>query len=210
MKDTGEGKSTTYIDTPNGIITENGTWFRTTEDSLREFAGELVDHEPVQRLLSSADLWLAFPANLSLWLIPIALWQLNPFIATGSILLLYILLKISGPFYTSHSLSFIPSLINRLELQAILYFFFLTILLQSGLYSTAIFGFILFVLFRWGVVKKILDPILKAINGKIYKVSYEDKVLRSVIVKKSMKYRTTLKEVTDIESSIVRKIVGRQ
>jgi len=210
MKDTGEGRSTTYIDTPNGIITEKGTWFRTTEDSLKEFAGELLDHESVQKLLSSADLWLSFPSNLSLWLIPMALWQLNPLIATGSIILLYMLLRISGPFYTSHSLSFISSVLNRLELQAILYFFFLTILLQSGVYSTAILGFILFVLFRWGVIKKMLDPVLSAINGKIYRVSYEDKVLRSVIVKKSMKYRTTLKEVNDIESSVMRKIVGRR
>ena len=210
MKDTGDGRSTTYIDTPNGIITEKGTWFRTTEDSLKEFAGELLDHESVQQLLSSADLWISFPSNLSLWLIPAVLWQLNPLIATCSIILLYMLLRISGPFYTSHNLSFISSLLNRLELQAILYFFFLTILLQAGQYSTAILGFILFVLFRWGVIKKMLDPVLNAINGKIYKVPYEDKVLRSVIVKKSMKYRTTLKEVNDIESSIMRKIVGRR
>ena len=210
MKDTGDGRSTTYIDTPNGIITEKGTWFRTTENSLREYAGALLNHEPIEKLISSADLWLSFPINLSLWLIPLVLWQLNPLIAAGSILLLYMLLRISGPFYTSHSLSFIPSLLNRLELQAILYFFFLTIQLQSGLYSTAILGFTLFVLFRWGVIKKMLDPVLSRINGKIYKVPYEDKVLRSVIVKKSMKYHTTLKEVNDIESSVMRKIVGRQ
>ena len=55
-----------------------------------------------------------------------------------------------------------------------------------------------------------LDPVLNAINSKIYKVPYEDKVLRSVIVKKSMRYRTSLKEVSDIESSIMRKIIGRQ
>ena len=49
MKDTAQGRSATYIDTPKGIFTSNGTWFRVTEDSLKEYAGELLEHESLGR-----------------------------------------------------------------------------------------------------------------------------------------------------------------
>ena len=119
------------------------------------------------------------------------------------------ILGITGPFYTNHSFSIVATLLNRVILQAILFFVFLTLSLQAGSFISAAVGFGLFISFRWGIVSKILDPVLSKLKSWIYNIPYEDKVLRSLIIKKSMKYRTPLAEVNEIELSLMRKIVDR-
>ncbi len=40
---------TTFVDTPEGIFTASGVWFRTREDSLYAYAGPVFDREPLAR-----------------------------------------------------------------------------------------------------------------------------------------------------------------
>ena len=208
MKDSKKRRSPTYIDTPRGLLTEMGTLFSTTEDSLKKYAGELIDHEPVEKLLACADSWLRFPSNFSLWLTPVLLWYFHPALAVGVVLLSYVALSVIGPLYVNHTLSFVPNVLNQVALQFVLYLIFLSIFLQAGDYMAAIVGFVFFVLLRWGIIKKSFSPILMWVRKKLYTVPYEDKVLKSLIVRKSMKYRTELLEVHEIEMSIMRKISG--
>ena len=206
MKDYKTERSPTYIDTPHGILTQMGTLFSTTEDSLKEYVGELIVHEPIEKLLANADLWLRFPLNLSLWLTPLLLWQINPIIASGMVLIIFIMLSVSGPIFVNHTLSFIPFVLNQVLLQFLLYSLFLSFFLLSSNILAASLGVIFFVLFRWGIIKKAFEPVLKWITKKLYAVPYEDKVLKSLIVKKSLHYRTVLPEVNELEMSIMQKI----
>lgn len=208
MKDTGERLKTTYIDTPTGIFTQRGTWFRTTEKSLKEYASELLKYESVDTLISGAELWLRFPLNFSVWITPLVLWQFDLGVSSLIIISFYLILGIVGPLYTSHYLSPIVRFLNYLLPQAVLYILFLSYSLQLGNVVIAISGFLFFVLFRWGIISKVLNPFLKWAHRKLYKIPYEDKVLRSLIVKKSLKYHTSLSEVNEIESRIMKKING--
>lgn len=208
MKDTGERPKTTYIDTPTGIFTQAGTWFRTTEESLKEYAGELLQFESIESLISNAELWLRFSINLTLWMIPLILLKFAPVTGILIVLGLFVLLGITAPLYTSHYLSPVARILNYTLLQLIVYAVFLSLVLQAGDYTTPIIGFLLFVLFRWGITTKIFSPILKWMRVNLYKIPYEDKVLRSLIVRKSLKYRTSLAEVNEIEKMIMRKGKG--
>ena len=208
MKENKKGSSPTYIDTPNGILTQHGTVFRTTEESLRRYAGELTKHESFEKLLTHADMWLRFPLNCALWLAPFLIWQISVIPAIGILLLCFVILSITGPFYVNHTFSAVVKASNQVVLQFFLYFIFLSYFLMSGNYTAALLCLGVFIAFRWGMVSKILHPVSSKLNHLMYNAPYADKVLKSLIVRKSMKYRAELPEVLEVEKSILRKISG--
>ena len=69
---------TIFVDTPEGIFTASGVWFRTREASLYAYAGPVFDHEPLPRLLTQAEVWLRSPQTLALWLLPLLLFTMSP------------------------------------------------------------------------------------------------------------------------------------
>ena len=81
---------TTFVDTPEGIFTASGVWFRTREASLHAYAGLVFDREPLTRLLTQAELWLRSPLTLTLWLLPLLLFVITPLQAVLAALVVYI------------------------------------------------------------------------------------------------------------------------
>ena len=208
MKGIGD-KPPNYIDTPTGIFTSNGTWFRTTETLLADYADELLQRESVEALITATEVWLRVPMNTALWMMPLFLWYYGPIVAMSAIILIFIVLSVIGPYYTSHNGFFIANFLNGTLLQALLYLIFLSYVFQLGLYAMGIVGIFTFVLLRWGLVSKGLTPVILWLNKRIYSIPYNDKMLKSVIVKKSMKYRIGLQEISAIELSIMKKIQSR-
>lgn len=208
MKENVNRSSSTYIDTPSGILTQKGTLFHTTEESLRKYAGELTKYESVEKLIACADVWLRFPLNFALWSTPFLLWQVQDLYACAIILAFFLILSITGPYYVNHTFSAIAKALNQVALQFLLYFFSLSYFLMSGNYTTALLSLGFFVLLRWGLVNKVFNPIFSRLTKLFYNAPYSDKVLKALIVRKSMKYHTELPEVLEVEKSILRKLSG--
>ncbi len=96
---------TTFVDTPEGIYTASGVWFRTREDSLYAYAGPVFDREPLARLFTQAEVWLRSPMTLALWLLPLLLFMLSPLQAALAALVVYVGWESLGPSFVSRTVS---------------------------------------------------------------------------------------------------------
>ena len=67
-----------YRDTPQGILTESGVWYRTTVALLNEYAAEVFEREPIEVHLARADTWIRSPHTLSAWLLALGLIYYAP------------------------------------------------------------------------------------------------------------------------------------
>ena len=87
----------TYVDTPQGIYTDALIWFRTREAWLKEYAGAVLEHRPIDKLLYDAAVWLRSPQVLALWLLPVLLIIVDPLRAGVATLVVYLAWQLLGP-----------------------------------------------------------------------------------------------------------------
>ena len=75
-----------YVDTPAGLLSADGTHYRTTEPLLREYAGPVVEAVGLGTLLQRAGVWLRSPQTITTLLLPVLL--LMPVVLPMPVLLL--------------------------------------------------------------------------------------------------------------------------
>ena len=195
-----------FVDTPQGIFTASGTWFRTTEALLEEFAGPVLEREGIDRLTSMADRWLRSPATITIWLLPVLLWQLGVLPSLAIALGLYFLLAIWGPLFIGYWVDPILRGLDYIALQALWYILALSFFALLDRFDLLAAGLTFFVMMRWGLVKKITDPLTLRVHQKLYSIPYPDQMLRSVVVRSAMKHGFTLPELEKMERSILERL----
>lgn len=195
-----------FLDTPRGIFTASGTWFRTTEASLKEYAGPVIEHEPVERLMAMAERWLRSPATIVVWIFPILLWYLGIWPAVLLSLGIYVLFAAWGPVIVSYWAHRYLRILDHVLPQAVWYISSMSFFAMMDRLDLMAAGLILFVFMRWGLVAKALDFILKRLHKALYAVPYPDQVLKSVILRSAMKHRVAMPELDRIERFILSQI----
>ena len=206
MKAPSSAMASSFVDTPKGIFTASGTWFRTTEALLEEYAGALIEHVSVERLMTIAERWLRSPGTLVLWLAPPLLGMLG--IAPAILILagVYLLLAIWGPVFVNWWVQPLLGLLDHVLFQAIYYVVALSIFSLTEDFGLMGIGLALFILVRWGLVARLAEPLLKRLHRSLYAVPYADQILKSVIVRAAMKHRVSLPEIDRIERSILNQL----
>lgn len=196
----------TFIDTPKGIFTASGLWFRTTEAALADYAGPLVDREPISRLLENAALWLRSPGTIILWATPFLLWYMGPLQTTLINLFLYVLFALWGPVLASHLVLPVMRVMAHVLTQALLYVLSMSFFAMQGHFDLLIYGLVLFILVRWGLVGQAFDKVLTPLRNRLYKVPYADQMLKAVVIRAAMSHRVSLPELDRIEHFILKQL----
>ena len=194
---------TTFVDTPEGIYTASGVWFRTREDSLYAYAGPVFDHEPLARLFTQAEVWLRSPMTLALWLLPLLLFMLSPLQAALAALVVYVGWESLGPSFVSRTVSGVFRVLDLVLLQAAYFVLTLSVLAAQEQFAALWVGLGGFILLRWSLVRMVTQPVVKRIWATLYKMPVPDQVLRSFIIRAALKYRVSLPELDRIEQEIV-------
>ncbi len=194
---------TTFVDTPEGIFTASGVWFRTREDSLYAYAGPVFDREPLARLFMQAEVWLRSPMALALWLLPLLLFMLSPLQAALAALVVYVGWESLGPSFVSRTVSGVFRVLDLVLLQAVYFVLTLSVLAAQEQFAALWVGLGGFILLRWSLVRMATQPVVKRIWATLYKMPVPDQVLRSFIIRAALKYRVSLPELDRIEQEIV-------
>ena len=194
---------TTFVDTPKGIFTASGVWFRTREESLYAYAGPVFDREPLARLFTQAEVWLRSPMVLALWLLPLLLLVLTPLQAALAVLVVYVGWESLGPSFVSRSVVRVFRVLDVVLLQALYFVLTLSVLAAQDRFTAVWVGLGGFILLRWGLVRMAAQPVVKRIWATLYAMPVPDQVLRSFIIRAAMKYRVSLPELDRIEQEVV-------
>ncbi len=194
---------TTFVDTPEGIYTASGVWFRTREDSLYAYAGPVFDREPLARLFMQAEVWLRSPMTLALWLLPLLLFMLSPLQAALAVLVVYVGWESLGPSFVSRTISGVFRVLDLVLLQALYFVLTLSILAAQEQLAALGVGLGGFILLRWSLVRMVTQPVVKRIWATLYKMPVPDQVLRSFIIRAALKYHVSLPELDRIEQEIL-------
>ena len=144
--------------------------------------------------------------NLAIVIAPILLHTLEMPLAVGGLLGIFLLTSVLGPVLVSHNLFPLAKGIDFVGVQALLYTAFLSYAAMNGKFLIFFAGISIFVGFRWGIVQWLSRPIIKQCHRFMYRVPYEDQILKSVIIRASMKYRTELNELVEMEKALINKI----
>ncbi len=194
---------TTFVDTPEGIFTASGVWFRTREASLHAYAGLVFDREPLTRLLTQAELWLRSPLTLTLWLLPLLLFVITPLQAALAALVIYIGWESLGPSFVSRSVVQVFRVLDLVLLQALYYVLAMSVLAAQQQFAMLWVGLGGFIVLRWGLVRMATQPVIKRIWATLYRMPVPDQVLRSFIIRAALKYRVSLPELDRMEQEIL-------
>ena len=199
-----------YHNTPQGILTESGVWYRTTVDLLNEYAAEVFEREPLEVHLARSDTWIRSPHTLSLWLLALGITYYNPWQFAPVVLFFFLIWQVLAPALVNRSLFPFLRVLDAVLLQAILYAGVMSALAMSGQYQAVAVGLVGFILIRWGVLTYATRPLVGHLWKAMYKLPIPDHVLRAFIVRSALRNGISLMDFKDIERSIVQNVLKKK
>lgn len=194
---------TDFVELPNGIFTADGVWFHTSESLLEEFAPGVLDRRPLRQLLADATIWLSLPVTATAWLLPIYLLVIEPLVAGLAGLLTWIFLSILAPFVVFPSLIRIVRLLSHPIGQGLFYVTMLSYFATGDQFAAAGVGMAGFILLRWGLVDRVLLPVVRLLPTPGPELPRSDQVLRNLIVRNAMRFGVDMPEIDRMERRIL-------
>ncbi len=209
MFGSGSSREVEFADTGRFIVTDHGTVYSSTEVSLEEYAPGLLDRVPLGRVLEESDLWLRLPMNLSLWVLPAGLLQGGPWIGATGMVSMYVAAAVLTPSGFSVYAVPVARLLDRVTLQALYFILTLSIMAQTGRFPELWTGVAGFVVLRWSLLSRLLEPAVERAARALYRMPVADQVLRSVITKHAIRLGISIPSLKRIEDD-VRSLTGGQ
>lgn len=191
-----------YVATRNGIFTETGTWFAATEESIEQYAAGVLAVRPLPRLLADADVWLRGSTIVALWSLGIFLLLLPPVVASIASLTLYAAWSIIGPSFVSRVGARLLRVADNVLLQGLAFVILLSLLASAGSMAAVWIGLGGFIVYRWGIIQRLIDPLLRPIQRSLYELPVPDQVLRAFIVRIALKHGLDVPQIREIERGI--------
>lgn len=196
-----------YVDTPKGIFTASGIWFRTREASVQSYAAGVLEHESLGGLLSQAEVWLRSSQSVAIWALPLFLFTLPVIPAIGATLFLFLGWSVLGPSFVSRALLQGFKILDLVFLQGVYYVATMSLAAMQGQFVLLWIGLAGFILLRWGILAKGVEPLLKLAWDKVYSLPVPDHVLRSLIVRAALAHRVSLPELEAIERDVAKRVL---
>ena len=192
-----------YYNTPQGILTESGIWYRTTVDLLNEYAGELFEREPLAMHLARSDTWIRSPHTLSLWLLALGILYYHPLQLVVAIPFFFLLWQIVAPALVSRTAIFLLRVLDAVILQAVLYAGVMSVLALSGQYESVAVGLVGFICLRWGILTYLTRPIVVRCWKIMYKLPVPDHILRAFMIRSALRHGINLAGFEEIEQNVI-------
>jgi len=192
-----------YVDTPYGIFTAEGIWFHIREEGLRTYAAALLDDVSLEQLLQRAALWMRSPQIITLWVLPVALWFLPPVAAALLVPGLFMTWRVLSPSVVSEVAARVADWLDIAVVQGLFYVFVLSALAAQGRYTALAVGLVGFVLLRWGLIERALQPLVQPLVDALYALPLPDQILRAFIVRMALNRRLSLPQLDAMQQDIL-------
>lgn len=191
-----------YVDTPMGLLGRGGTHFHTTESLVDEFAGPLLDKEPLATYVDRAEVWLDAPRALAVTLLPVWLWVLPWPVALVATLATYVLWALASPALASRGAVALVRVLAHPVVQAGLLVVALSLLAREGRYAAVWTGLGVFVAFRVGLVERVLGGPLATAQARVYPLPVPDQVLRAFLTRGAIRHGVSLPGLGEIDAHV--------
>lgn len=199
-----------YVDTPYGIMTAGGRWYHVTEEDVRNYADEVLDHVPLEQLLQWADVWAESAETVVLWALPPMLWWLPLDWAVAGALLLYVGWALASPALPSLFAVRGVAALDHVLAQSVYYVVTLSAIAAAGLHAAVAAGLTGFVLLRWDVLRWASGYVLRPLRRRLYPLPVADQILRGLIIRVALKHRLSVPQVREITEDILDNWHGHQ
>lgn len=190
------------LETPQGIFTASGVWFATTREAVERYAGGVLEHESLERLIERADVWLRSPETITVWLLPIFMLVIDPLPAALAATTVYVAWKVLGPSAVSRWFERVLAAGDLVWLQGAYYVGILSYFAASGQYAAVWVGLAGFIVVRWGLLSRAAVPLVKPMQRSLYDLPIPDQILRGFIIRTAMAHRLSLPQLHRIEKQI--------
>ena len=197
-----------YVDTPAGLVSADGTRFRTTEPLLREYAGAVLDAVGLDVLVRRTGVWLRSPQTLAVWVLPALLAVVPWWFALALALALYTSWTVAAPGLALPGLARVAAVLEHPVLQGLVYVGVLSAFAAAGAFAALWTGIAGFVALRLGLVAAAVRPALAGVLDALYPLPPADQTLRAFIIREGLRRGVTLPGVGEVERR-VRNFWGR-
>lgn len=190
------------LDTPQGLVSPNGVHFHTTRALLEDFAGPVLEVVSLPTLVERAEVWLRSGAAIALWMLAGLLLAVPPLWAGLGALFVYVFWEVLSPLWVSRRF---VGLLRGLEnpiVQAVLFVAVLSALGVRGQVTAVGLGLAGFVLVRWGIVPRLLRPVLRLLRRPLYTLPAADQVLRAFVLRAALRHGVTLPQLEALKKDL--------
>lgn len=191
-----------YVDTPAGLLGRGGTHFHTTETLVEEFAGPLLEKEPLATFVGRAEAWLEAPRALAVTLLPVWLWILPWPLAIVATFATYALWALASPALASRAAASAVRVLAHPMVQAAVLVLALSLLAREARFEAVWAGLAVFVVFRVGLVERVLGPPLATVQARLYPLPVPDQVLRAFLTRGAIRHGVSLPGLGEIDAHV--------
>lgn len=193
----------TFVELPHGLFTADGIWFHTTTEALREFAPGVVDTVGLNRLIAEATAWTRIPVHAAVWVLLVLLVLASPLQAALAAFVLYLFLAIWGPSLVRSGGARLVRLAGSPIVQGLAYVGVLSFLATGGRLGAAGVGLAGFILLRWGIVDRLVAPLVARAPGVHKTLPAPDRTLRNLIIQYALKSGAYTGEIEQMEARML-------
>jgi hypothetical protein len=190
-----------YLNTPNGIVTPRGHVFRTTEELLDEYAGELFKKYSKGDMLKKASAWIESTDGAGIILMLIFLLWLPPLPAAAASLLTAWVWHKSRSMLAGPGLTGFVKVIGNDFMQLLVALAPLSWFGMQGMYTHLAAGFLLFFLFKFGWFRMLVGKISTE-GTKRPGTGLNDRILNMLITRFAIREGITLKNIEKMEQDL--------
>ena len=205
MESDGHIPTASFVDTPQGIFTAAGVWFRTTKAELDRYAGPVFEHESIERLIERSEIWLRSPQTIAVWGLPLFMLVIQPLPAALAALTVYVGWRGLSPSLVNRPSERVLEVLDPVWLQGAFYVGILSYFAAAEQFAAVWTGLAGFILLRWGIVERLTDLIVRLIWSTLYPMPVNDQILRGFIIRAAMKYRVSLPQLDVLEKRVIEK-----
>lgn len=191
-----------YVETRQGIVTKNDVLFRTTEDSLKNYAGPVIEKVGLDALLEQAVRWVRASRIIGMIAFLVGALFLNIWgallLGIGVFLVIELLIAPLFPLKTLiPAFRLLDAYWSEFVGAAIVFGW----IGFQGDIQGALIGLGLFLLLRWALFRGLEAFVLRFVFSILYRLPFADQILRTVIVRRAVSLGIDLPELRDLEES---------
>ncbi len=177
-----------FVETPIGIFTASGIWFHLTGRHLDRIAPGILQKEPLEDILDHAQPWVRSSEVVAIWALIVLVPWAGAGVAAGVALALFTLWYFNRGALAHPAATWLIRFISNDFLVHILAVASLSWTGMRGDGADAIIGMAVFLLFRFGWLRTLLDKYLAAAG----KPPMNDRILQMVVIRLALRHDLTV------------------
>lgn len=192
------------LESPVSTISSAGHWFFATRTTVEEYVPGILRKHSFEELIRKAILWIDSSDSIAMLLYFALAFVVNPWIAAGVTLVFHYWWYFNKSAFVTLSALPILKFVHHEFIQLLVAGLLLSLMGIRGMYLALLFGIIFFFLFKIGLLRRFWDRFDKKVNDKL---PLNDRVLKMILVRYSMKEDIAPEEVQRLEKHVQNAVI---